>query len=436
MGFTGWLQQEQTALREVLQNFPCGVLLYTSDIPSKVVYANDEFLRMTGNPREQPQKNLCSWRAALLDETEQQRVEPLIKQQFQRLGRYRVDYRIKQNGEERWLFESGRKMDTAEDVHWVFATLTDITGVHYAKKKLHEGEKRYRVIMEHTNSILYDWDLQKDRAVFTNVWKTKFGYNTVFEHMGETFVCKERMHPDDLPACKAMLDTIRNGVLPYAEETIRFCTAEGNYIWCRSCLTAAEYVQGKPTRAVGVIFDVDREKRETESMQKLAQRDCLTGLYNRGAAEQWICKCLCEKALQTHAFFMIDIDNFKHINDTLGHAWGDIALQRLAEALRKPFRSSDVISRVGGDEFAVFIEGASPELARAKAQALCEEFQSLLVGSEENAFRLTGSVGVALYPQDGVSFSEMYKNADKALYCAKAQGKNQYCFYKREQEPI
>lgn len=126
---------------------------------------------------------------------------------------------------------------------------------------------------------------------------------------------------------------------------------------------------------------------------------------------------------------MIDTDNFKQINDTRGHMIGDVVLSEIASGMKKIIRSSDIVGRIGGDEFIIFMKGIpSPETAKAKAKELVTMFHQLF-SEEKNSVNVTCSIGIAISPRDGKTFKEIYSNADKALYQAKDQGKDQYVIY-------
>lgn len=126
---------------------------------------------------------------------------------------------------------------------------------------------------------------------------------------------------------------------------------------------------------------------------------------------------------------MIDTDNFKQINDTQGHMIGDVVLTEIASGMKKLMRESDVVGRIGGDEFTVFMKDiTSAEDAEEKAEELLHLFRHLFE-SEKSPIKVSCSMGIAIYPKDGASFKEIYASADKALYQAKSKGKNNYVIY-------
>lgn len=165
----------------------------------------------------------------------------------------------------------------------------------------------------------------------------------------------------------------------------------------------------------------------TTEVKNNAMRDVLTGLYNRRYAESRITELLGRSL--SGAMFMIDLDNFKYVNDTFGHIAGDRALKIFANALLANFSKEDVVCRIGGDEFIVFLAGATDreEMAQ-KAQAIID---SMMIKMKELDYHslMSVSIGIAVHPFDGRSYEALYSNADKSLYYVKKNGKNSYCFY-------
>lgn len=169
-----------------------------------------------------------------------------------------------------------------------------------------------------------------------------------------------------------------------------------------------------------------------KAVKREAMKDSLTGLYNREYAEKYVNMHLRESS---HcAYFMIDLDNFKQVNDRYGHIAGDYALKNIANMLSKMARNIGIACRMGGDEFSLFISQdiGRNELHRLAASML-EEYDRVKEGNESIA-ETSLSLGIALAPEDGKSYQELYNAADKALYLSKRGGKNRYCFY-NEGEP-
>ncbi|RNC27954.1 MAG: putative signaling protein [Candidatus Dichloromethanomonas elyunquensis] len=180
---------------------------------------------------------------------------------------------------------------------------------------------------------------------------------------------------------------------------------------------------------VAMIETVRMRSKEIEA-RALAQRDLLTTLYNKLTTERLIDTFLKNDGIAgKHALIMLDIDNFKQVNDNLGHMMGDKVLRDFAERLKISFRDTDILGRIGGDEFVVLMKNYKEQ------QQIIEKIEDLGLGFEKSyhgksdVFMVTLSMGIALYPCDGICFEKLYINADKALYQSKESGKNTYSFY-------
>jgi|GEM_PF-2301044 len=201
-----------------------------------------------------------------------------------------------------------------------------------------------------------------------------------------------------------------------------------NYVWNR--ITICTY-QSKVTDAVKAVIYVKNIQEEKETEQKLideADTDSMTGLYNKRSTEKLVNKIL-EKGNpgeDFHAMLVMDIDNFKKVNDTLGHSLGDEVLKSVSGVIKSCFREGDVVSRIGGDEFLAFMKNCkTPEAAIQRAK----EILSLMVipyGNAKITLTPTLSIGIALYPVHADNYNDLFIRADAALYEAKNGGRN--CF--------
>lgn len=170
--------------------------------------------------------------------------------------------------------------------------------------------------------------------------------------------------------------------------------------------------------------DIDAEKKAEQKLIEAAKRDQMTMLYNRETTMECIQQSLSEYPESMHALFMIDVDNFKSLNDTLGHQTGDEFLIDLAKEIRGIFRESDVVGRIGGDEFFAFMN-KTPDMAivEKKAEEMIQTIRK--VCAKYPVVNLSGSIGISMYPKHGMTVDELYAKADEALYRAKHLGKNQ-----------
>lgn len=171
------------------------------------------------------------------------------------------------------------------------------------------------------------------------------------------------------------------------------------------------------------------DKKQKSELQQKADTDLLTGLTNKAATIRLIKEYMSQNPNGTGVLFVIDIDNFKKINDTMGHAFGDEVLKELGHQLRGMFRALDVVGRFGGDEFMVFMSDVKdPAAIKRNADRLRDFFRNFKAG-EYVKYSVTASIGAAVFSEDGKDFESLFKTADKAVYVVKKRGKNDLVFY-------
>lgn len=188
---------------------------------------------------------------------------------------------------------------------------------------------------------------------------------------------------------------------------------------------------GRTIRYVAIERDVTERKRVEETIRYLAYYDALTNLPNRMLFNDRLTLALshARRSRQMLAVMFLDLDQFKIINDTLGHTLGDKLLQGVAQRLTNCLREGDTVARLGGDEFALLLVGITRiEDATRVAQKILEILKPIF-SLEGHEFHITTSIGIALYPSDGEDVQTLLKNADTAMYHAKAQGRNNYQFH-------
>ncbi len=209
---------------------------------------------------------------------------------------------------------------------------------------------------------------------------------------------------------------------------IRLNLPNGNIRYFRTVFQTKKDKNGNPTYSVGKVFDIHEQK----SFEMLSKTDLLTNCYNKITSETLIKETLATSKDSSHALFIVDIDDFKSINDNLGHHFGDVVLSDIATNLRAHFRGGDIIGRIGGDEFIVFVKNIRDKrIITERAMAISKVFQNAYSGERED-YKVSGSIGIALYKKDGETYEELYKAADKALYQSKLKGKDCFTYYTAE----
>ncbi|WP_294147835.1 EAL domain-containing protein [uncultured Clostridium sp.] len=238
----------------------------------------------------------------------------------------------------------------------------------------------------------------------------------------------ECIYAEDRTVFQSLQAGIAQGKI-YATAEFRIPEKSGAARWYRFLVLTQFDDAGTPSSAIGIIFNIDDEMQAIDRLRIQAEQDSLTGLYNRKETEKRIRQFLAGKPELNCALFMVDMDNFKQINDTKGHMVGDVVLTEAAAAMKSLMRSTDIVGRIGGDEFTVFMKNIpSKKAAEKKAERLADIFRHLFE-NEKYSVRLSCSIGVAVYPEDGHDFKSLYNHADQALYLAKTSGKNNYVMY-------
>lgn len=298
-------------------------------------------------------------------------------------------------------------------------------------------EQEYRNSITKDAILAYEFNLTRDLIIS--------GFEGAKDELGDMahcysdmlgFMARKFVHSEDIEdfagyaSPSHMIKEFEQGKSEMTVEYRRLLSAD-EYIWCRAVTNLARDTESGDIRGFTYIKNIDTYKRHQLELQHEAERDLLTGLYNKGNTGKLVAEhLLFNHAHAASALFMIDVDNFKDINDHMGHAYGDTVLCELGQKLSHIFRSDDIIGRVGGDEYIAYMKNGATDLAvREKAEEICRAFRTAYYDVQGHEYNLSSSVGVAVSPQYGTTFEELYNHADTALYAAKKVGKNNFRIY-------
>lgn len=297
--------------------------------------------------------------------------------------------------------------------------------------------QQYEIILAQTENILFEWDVKEDKIEFSETWNRLFKYPPAFQSMNKILRDGDYFHPDDFPLFSDQMTKLKEGS-NYEVEDVRISVAGGYYIWCRIRATAIRGQDGSLEKIYGIILKIDKEKKAEEHMQREAERDSLTKLLNKKTARRRSEEYLSRIAEGTPcAMMIIDLDNFKYVNDHYGHLFGDTVLMKVSKAISKLFRDQDIVARIGGDEFMVLMRGIND---RTILENRCLRLLNVLTGlfrNEDQRLPISCSIGVAVSPENGVAYYDLFNKADQALYQVKSKGKNSFAFYENiEEQPL
>lgn len=411
---------------------PGGLFKCSLDSRMSFLFTSDPFISLTGyQDRQTLLENSSNSFLQTIHPDDRDAVRQIIQYSTQTRKVGNFEYRIMGETGTRWLSCSFSIHEETSGTYRpvLFGMAIDATAMHEAFVQLRTSDERYRILLEQTDEAIFEWSILEDRFLFISReknWLRMFG--AAFPSQANLMIGDlYGMHPDDRARFASTVKTIVRERIRGTKIEVRLTRTEGNkkkYIWTRFLLTSMFDNHGKVERLAGRIQDIHEEKVESLRLIGLSQTDALTGLMNRRGFEATVERILdfAEPNVNRHVLIMIDVDNFKQINDTYGHLHGDNVLVSIAQHMKRIFRITDLFGRLGGDEFAAFLINFSDmERLNDKIELLLERLRM------DN---LPCSVGIAIYAENGDSFTELYKKADMALYRIKNSGKNGYAFAK------
>jgi diguanylate cyclase (GGDEF)-like protein/PAS domain S-box-containing protein len=302
-----------------------------------------------------------------------------------------------------------------------------------AESALRKSEERFELAMRGANDGLFDWNLLNNEIYYSPRWKHMLGYED--DELPNEFSAWETLiDHKDRELCYEMLTDYINGKRDNFRIEFKMRHKAGHWVDILSRAFLVRDAQGNAIRVVGTHVDISEKKRQEAEILKQAHYDSLTGLPNRFLAMDRLAQLLKEASrdVRNVAILFLDLDGFKRVNDTLGHETGDRLLVQAADRLQSVVRDGDSVCRLGGDEFVVLLRNLM-DLKDVKkvANGLISQFQNPF-RLDERELVITTSIGIAIYPGDGSTSTELLRNADTAMYHSKDQGKNTYNFFTGE----
>ncbi|KAA0945239.1 sensor domain-containing diguanylate cyclase [Pseudomonas sp. ANT_H14] len=306
------------------------------------------------------------------------------------------------------------------------ATLLALKHAQGEVERLSEREQLLSSLLVSVNAVLWaiEWDTR--RVLYVSP-----AYERIFGRAAGLLMADHRewhnsIHPEDVDYAEYSLALVLDkGAVE--DRQYRIITTDGQIRWLSDkCFINQQAEPGQPIIVVGIAEDITEKKQLELELQRLATTDALTKSSNRRhffecANHEFERACVQGTPL---AFLLLDIDDFKTVNDTYGHLEGDQVLQRIAESGRGVLRRGDLFGRIGGEEFAAVLPGCAPEMARQVAERLGQEVAQLSFSHEEQSYGVTVSQGLANMTGDDANLDSLFARADTAMYEAKRRGKN------------
>lgn len=392
-------------------------------------YINEGFFRMLGYSRQQGMKFFKDIRRSVIPD-DLPIFEQALEEILQDNGSVAAEFRtVTGSGGLRWIHVQGNLYAREGGREVILAVVHDITERKSVEEELRKQAERLHILSEAEGEKIIDYNAKTDVMVIKS---SAAGYSTdkdiIINHYLQNFPDR-RIASEDREGYQNVFEGLLRSP---KHDTTEFRTNrfDRKHCWYQANLTSLLGAEGYVTRIVGRMFNIHEKKLKELDLKLRAEKDALTGLYNKGATVQLIENAITEcKGEGLHALMIIDLDNFKAVNDTLGHAQGDKVLVDTAAALNSIFKGGDIVGRIGGDEFVVYMQNLK-SISNADVLATRVVNQvNFLLPADKQEINVTCSIGIAIYPYHGTSYEELFNKADKAVYTAKANGKNGYRIY-------
>lgn len=362
--------------------------------------------------------------------------KPLSPEKIEEMKRWGRETRnARRNGE---LFPVRLLSDVLRDRQGrpvaVVTTCEDITQRKRAEQALKESEERYALALQGARDGLWDWNLNTGEVYYSTRWKGMLGYEE--GELGATpEEWLERVHPEDLPVLKADLSAHREGRAPGIHSEHRIRKKDGEYLWVLVRGISERDPAGAPFRIVGSMSDISARKGLEEDLARDALYDHLTRLPNRAFFNDLLHRAFAQAGRHqgmTFALLYLDLDRFKVVNDSLGHAAGDQLLVEVARRLEHSIRPGDVAARLGGDEFCVLLSEIRDSSDATRVARRIQEAMEPPVTLEGREVFTSASIGIAVYEEGVTEEEHLLRHADSALYRAKSRGKSRFEVFDEE----
>ncbi|GLK54250.1 diguanylate cyclase (GGDEF)-like protein/PAS domain S-box-containing protein [Methylopila capsulata] len=410
--------------------------VWTLDVASRTTVADASVARTYGLPVTACEAGIADdqFMAAIHPE-DRQRVSDALSQAIETGAVYRCKYRVKAAaGPTRWVITSAKPaFDEAGDVSRLLGVIIDVTDQMETASALAESRFQFQTLTETLPQIVWSCDAEGRHDYFSTRWSEFTGIQPE-ETSEDTW--KALVYPEHWPIVTEVWEHARSTGAPY-DIDYRFRHRSGAYRWLRVMALPIRDERGRITRWFGTSTDIhetylinEERERLAREFERIATEDHLTGVLTRRAFLERTSKLEDgqPRSQRQTSVLMLDIDHFKSINDTYGHPAGDQVLSETAAMIKASVRKQDIVGRLGGEEFAVFLPRCARDEAISVAERIRKSVESRIVSFNDRSLRATVSIGATSASPKCIHLERLLTTADKALYEAKTSGRNRTVF--------
>lgn len=423
----------KTDLEIFANTVPSGVSKHLLDNNLSLIWANNFFYNLCGySEHDYREKFGTSTLQLVLSEDLAVVIEALADLTEKEVSSKILNFRIQcADGSIKWVNAVLARSGVVERGFPVInLVLSDITNLKIAEAKAMLEEQKYLIISDISEELPYEYDIASDTITFADKFNHIFEGESVIEHPSENMLKMGLVSYDTQSAIEELFYLAKAGT-EYHSTEFKLNTKNGGFQWYFSTFSTIYDEEGNALRVVGLLRNIHAQKVEQQKLLIRAETDQMTGLYNKATTESKIQASLRELNGNSYEVLMlVDIDDFKKINDTFGHLKGDDVIIDIAKTLQEYKGDYGIAGRLGGDEFCVFLTNVlDTQLACEKAVLIAERLREVY----HDECQVTLSIGIAATNQQ-IPYNVLLENADTALYQAKLNGKNRYYLYADDME--
>ena len=421
------IKKHMEEMNTIVNNAPGGAMCYLIDHGKTTLqFISDGACEIFGLNVDEAHEKLRSGYSTFIKPEDMQPEMLLSSKESSAELYYRV---LCANGQQKWVVDR-RCFIKEKELQYVYISILDVTNMMHMQEEIQVSDAKQRMIIEGTNLMYFDYDIEKKEIHFSKGWMEFSGYPEKVSTLTKDPRFLVNLDVANVTNQELLEYVKEHGHTFQSDDKVSLM--DGSRRWIRIKGSIILDQRNVASHIIAIMEDIDGMKRAHEELEVKTKIDALTGIYNKVSAETLIKQKLMDTTLlNQQVLFVIDVDDFKEVNDTHGHLEGDEVLSQLGFKLNSCFRKDDVVGRIGGDEFIALMSDV-----KLDAQCNIEEKAKQIVHAIEEVKGLEGnvnitcSIGIACYPKDATNFDELFKKADAAMYQMKESGKSSYHFYK------
>ncbi|MGN0439056.1 MAG: diguanylate cyclase domain-containing protein [Lachnospiraceae bacterium] len=423
-------EQAYSDLEVFSQSVRCGLSKHICNNSLSLVWANDYFYTLFGYTKEEYESKFHNELIPLIYPED---LSLVVNSITNLLEDHEIDitFRIRHKLKKfRWvnLVAASVENDDKDDFPVANFVINDITNLKYAEMQAQLEAQKYEIIADISEEIPFEYEVRTDILTYAKKYENIFGRKSIYRHPQQSFVENNFVSKDTMDSFLGIFEAAKNGE-PVHNTEYKLMNIKGEYEWHYSTFSLIKDENGNPFRAIGVVRNIHYMKKEQEALRAKAQTDSMTGLLNKATVEAYINEHMKEVQSGTKDVLMVvDIDDFKDVNDSYGHLLGDEVIMEIAKSLMRFTFNDGVVGRIGGDEFIVYMKNVlDPTFACEKAEKVAKSVLSKYPGGNGKP-KVTLSIGIAT-TDIAVPYKALMEKADAAVYQAKINGKARYVLY-------